>query len=58
MLDLWDTVTGHEFARTYAVDIPAAVGGPTAYAGFTAGTGELFAPIDVLDWTYTPAGVS
>ena len=38
--------------RSYAVDIPAAVGGPTAYAGFTAGTGELFAPIDILDWKY------
>ena len=39
-LELRDTVTGHEFARSYAVDIPAAVGGPTAYAGFTAGTGR------------------
>src|SRR5206468_8089565 len=45
---------GREFTKAYAVDIPAIVGGPTAYVGFTAGTGELFAPIDVLDWTYTP----
>jgi hypothetical protein len=36
----------------YTVDLPAAVGGPTAYAGFAAGTGELFAPIDVLTWQY------
>ena len=42
------------FTKAYAVDIPAIVGGSTAYVGFTAGTGELFAPIDVLDWTYTP----
>ncbi|HKB05024.1 MAG TPA: PKD domain-containing protein [Gemmataceae bacterium] len=54
MLDLRDSVTWQQFNKTYAVDIPAAVGGPTAYTGFTAGTGELFAPIDVLDWTYTP----
>ena len=40
--------------RSFAVDIPAAVGGPTAFVGFTAGTGELFAPIDVLDWKYVP----
>ena len=55
-LELQDTVTGMSFARSYAVDIPTAVGGPTAYAGFTAGTGSLFAPIEVLDWTYTTAG--
>ena len=42
------------FTKAYAVDIPAVVGGPNAYVGFTAGTGELFAPIDVLNWTYTP----
>ena len=52
-LELWDTVTGHGYGRSYAVDIPAAVGGPKAFAGFTAGTGELFAPIEVLKWTYT-----
>jgi hypothetical protein len=52
LLDLRDSVTGREFTRTYAVDIPAAVGGTNAFAGFTAGTGELFAPIDVASWTY------
>jgi hypothetical protein len=54
LLDLRDSVTGQEFTKTYAVDIPAAVGGTNAYVGFTAGTGELFAPIDVLNWTYKP----
>jgi hypothetical protein len=57
-LELQDTVTGASFARSYAVDIAGAVGGPTAYAGFTAGTGSLSAPIEVLDWTYTPAANS
>jgi hypothetical protein len=54
LLDLRDSVTGQQFTKLYAVDIPAFVGGPTAYAGFTAGTGELFASIDVLRWTYKP----
>jgi Bacterial lectin/Legume lectin domain len=53
-VDLADAGGGVHFTRTYAVDIPAALGGPTALVGFTAGTGELFAPIDVLSWTYTP----
>lgn len=51
---LRDTVTGAWYSRQAAVDLPAAVGGTHAYAGFTAGTGELFAPIDVLTWTYVP----
>jgi Legume lectin domain/Bacterial lectin len=54
LLNVRDTVSGQQFTKTYKVNIPAAVGGPTAYVGFTAGTGELFAPIDILDWTYTP----
>jgi hypothetical protein len=54
LLDLLDTRSGQRFSRTYTVDIPAAIGGPTAYVGFTAGTGELSAPIDILGWTYTP----
>jgi sugar lactone lactonase YvrE len=53
-VELRDPITGATFLQSYAVDIPAAVGGPTAYAGFTAGTGSLFAPIDVLDWVYAP----
>jgi hypothetical protein len=51
---VWDTVTGSGAGNSFSVDLPAAVGGPTAYVGFTAGTGELFAPIDILDWRYLP----
>jgi hypothetical protein len=54
VLDLRDTLTGQQFTTAFPVDIRAAVGGSTAYAGFTAGTGELFAPVDVLGWTYAP----
>jgi len=54
LLNLLDTRSGQQFSQTYTVDIPTAVGAPMAYAGFTAGTGELFAPIDILGWTYSP----
>ena len=40
------------FTGTYAVAIPKAVGGATAYAGFTSGTSlELVDTIKVLNWT-------
>jgi hypothetical protein len=42
------------FTRSYTVDIPAAVGGPTAYAGFTAATGGNTSRQEILNWTYTP----
>ena len=41
------------FTGTYAVDIPTAVGGADAYAGFTAGTGDLFDTIQILNWSMT-----
>jgi hypothetical protein len=40
------------FRRTFAVDVPAAVGGDFAYAGFTAGSGGRGAVEDILDWTW------
>ena len=49
---LTDTVTGNGRGWFYPVDLPAVAGGSHAYVGFTAGTGELFAPIDILDWKY------
>jgi hypothetical protein len=42
------------FTKSYTVDIPAAVGGSTAYVGFTAATGGSAAKQDVLTWTFTP----
>ena len=38
-----DTVTNASATQTYTVNIPAIVGGPTAYVGFTGGTGGLTA---------------
>jgi fibronectin type 3 domain-containing protein len=50
-----DTLTGASATQTYAVNIPAAVGGTTAYVGFTGGTGASTATEQILSWTYTPA---
>ncbi len=48
-----DTVTGASYAASQAIDIPATVGGNTAYVGFTAGTGGLTATQQIVNWTYT-----
>jgi hypothetical protein len=48
---LTDTVTNGTFTTTYAVDIPAKLGGITGYVGFTGGTGGATAIQDVQTWT-------
>jgi hypothetical protein len=49
-----DTVTGATATQSYTVNIPSIVGGNTAFAGFTAGTGGVSATQDILTWTYVP----
>jgi hypothetical protein len=39
----------------YGVDLPALVGGPTAYVGFTGGTGGLYARGVLQGWWYLPS---
>jgi hypothetical protein len=51
---LTDTVTNAVFTTSWPVDIPATVGGTTAYAGFTGGTGGVTAVQNVLTWTLGP----
>ncbi len=46
-----DTVTNATFSHDYLINIPQIIGSPTAYAGFTGGTGGLTAVQDVLAWT-------
>ncbi len=42
------------FTHSWAVDIPAAVGGTTAYVGFTGATGSQFSTDTLQSWTYLP----
>ncbi len=49
-----DAATGAAATQSYAVNLPALVGGPIGYVGFTGGTGGLTATQDILTWTYGP----
>jgi hypothetical protein len=49
-----DTVTNATATQTYTVNIPAIVGGSTAYFGFTAGSGGSTAVQNILNWSYSP----
>ena len=40
--------------RNYTVDIPAIVGGSTAYVGFTAGCGATSSTVKIPYWIYQP----
>jgi hypothetical protein len=56
-MTITDTKTQGSFSKSWAINIPATVGGNTAYVGFTGGTGGLTAVQDVMAWTYsTSAG--
>jgi hypothetical protein len=41
------------FTTSWPVNIPATVGGPTAYVGFTGATGGSMATQQILTWTYS-----
>ena len=51
VMKITDTVTNAVFTNTWPIDIPTTVGGNTAYAGFTGGTGGLSATQSILSWT-------
>jgi hypothetical protein len=53
-----DTVTNSTATQRYLVDIPTLVGGPTAYVGFTGGSGGGTAIQQILNWTYSPIAVA
>jgi len=57
-MTITDTVTQATFSTSWAIDIPATVGGNTAYVGFTAGTGGLTSSQEILTWTYAPGTVA
>jgi hypothetical protein len=52
-MTLTDTVTGANFTTSTPINIPSAVGGNTAYVGFTASTGASTAVQKILNWAYT-----
>jgi len=47
------TVPADTFTISFPVDIPTAVGAPTAFVGFTAGTGGTTATQEIIGWTYS-----
>jgi fibronectin type 3 domain-containing protein len=53
-----DTTTAASASQSYAVNIPAAVGGNLAYFGFTGGAGASSATQNILSWLYSPAAAS
>ena len=46
------TAPDQPWTHQFPVNIPAAVGSPTGYVGFTAGTGALFAEQAIDSWTF------
>src|SRR5271154_5503512 len=51
-LTITDAVTLATWSSAFPVNIPAIVGGDTAYVGFTGGTGGLTSTQQVMSWTY------
>jgi len=51
-LTLTDLVTLATWSHPFPINIPATVGGNTAYVGFTAGTGSSTATQQILNWTF------
>ncbi len=64
-LTLTDTVTWKTWSHPFAINIPATVGGDTAYVGFSGATGGETSTQQILTWSYQagqplyyPAGFS
>ena len=53
-MQITDASTQKNFVTSWTIDIPATVGGTTAYAGFTAGTGSSTATQEILSWSFVP----
>ncbi len=52
VMGLADLATGETFSRSIDADIPAAVGGGSAWVGFTGATGGLFSNQQISNFTY------
>ncbi len=53
-ITLRDEVTLASWSDCWAINIPAVVGGATAYVGFTGGSGGATASQKIMSWTYLP----
>jgi hypothetical protein len=51
-MSITDNVVNKSFSTSWPINIPATVGGNTAFVGFTAGTGGNTEIQDILNWTY------
>ena len=51
-ITLQDALTGKSITGSVSGDLTQTVGGPTAYVGFTGGTGGLTASQKILSWTF------
>jgi sugar lactone lactonase YvrE len=52
-LTITDKSTQATLSQPFTIDIAGILGGPTGFAGFTAGTGEKTAVQNILDWQLT-----
>jgi hypothetical protein len=52
-MTITDTVTKASYTTSFAINIPATVGGNTAYVGFTGGIGALASTQAIRSWTYS-----
>jgi Legume lectin domain/Chitobiase/beta-hexosaminidase C-terminal domain len=55
-MTITDTATNATFTTSWTINIPATVGGNTAFVGFTGGTGGQTATQQVISWTYSSNG--
>jgi len=57
-MTITDPTAQKSFSATWPLNIPAAVGAPTAYVGFTGGTGGSTATQEIITWNYTAGTTS
>ena len=52
-MTITDATTNASFTNSWPINIPSVIGSPTAYVGFTAGTGAQTAVQSVLGWSFS-----
>ena len=57
-MTITDTVTLASYSTTFPINIPAVVGGNTAYVGFTGSTGTVTSSQKILTWSFNPVPVT